>query len=691
MKRWPLHNAYFWEKAPFFRILLPFVAGIIFYEYAGFGALKAGVSLSVIGIAFLCFAAIIAAKKSNGLYKVVLFSLLNIMLFFSGHLVSYYNDIRNSKTWFGSAENIGKPCLARINDMPAEKEHSWKVPVTMLCYVNDGKVNPVSGNAFLYLYKDGEPMMLHKGDSIWAPGKWQPIKNAGNPFEFDYPGYCRQNNLFYQQSCSINDIRLYASGDPAGMPLIERSHDWSMAQLDKYITDPKTKGLIQAMLLGDEVNLDEDLRQSYSETGIVHIIAISGGNVAIFFFVISALLWWLKDRRHLWVKYAIALPLVWFYVIMAGAAPSAIRAAIMFSLLAFAVMLQKNNNSLNQLFATAFLLLCAQPMWLFSAGFQLSFVAVLSLILFYTPVYKWLSPTKKITRLLWGAVAASIAAEMLVSPLVIYYFHNFPLLFLIANVAAYLFMSIVLVLGIAIIVLSFIPAVAKALGICTVSLVTVFDKIVGWLQSCNPESFHFLSLSTQELVMIYAAITGIVLFLLKKQKPALFMGLGVLCVLLLSFCKDEWKRLHQERLVVYNVGKANHIELINGDTYSIVCTDTGAAKKTAYAVKPAHTKWGAWKKDTNTTNEIFYICGKTALLLSQDINTSQQFPVDYLIINYTGSQDAVKLKQLFAPKLVILGTQYSQKQQNRIVNDFAAAGINVHAIGRDGAFVLSGL
>ena len=531
-------------------------------------------------------------------------------------------------------------------------------------------------------------MLLHKCDSILLPDKWQPIKNAGNPFEFDYAAFCRRNGIYYQQTCSVNDIRLYGAADPAAATFIDKCRDWCMQQLDRYITDAKTKGLIQAMLLGDEINLDEDLRQSYSETGIVHIIAISGGNVAIFFIVISWLLWWLRHKKHLWIKYAIALPLVWVYVLMAGAAPSAIRAAIMFSLLAFSVLLQKNNNSLNQLFATAFLLLCAQPSWLFSLGFQLSFVAVLSLILFYKWIYQWLSPANFIIRQLWSVVAASLAAEILVAPLVVYYFHNFPLLFIVANVAAYLFMGVVLVLGIAIIALSFIPAVAGAIGICTVWLVTVFDKLVTWLQGLNPVSFHFLMLTDIELLLLYVVIIGLVLFFIKKRTGALFMGLISACFLLLSFCNDEWTRLHQQKLVVYNTAKTNHIELITGKTYQVLNSDTSAVKKIAYTVKPAHINWGAWRMDTTRANEVVGINGKTALLLNNDIDTGARFPVDYLIVNYTDDADPVKLQKIFSPALMIIGNNYTQKQQDTFVKICSISGFPVHAVAGQGAFVL---
>ena len=685
MKRWPLHKAYFWETAPFFRLLLPFAAGIICYDRGWLSSSDISAALLTILIALTAYASFFFIPKLKGANPIFSFSLLYITLFFSGLYLSALSDIRNDPRWFGN--NIHSESLARITEAPSEKEHSWKVPVSILTTMRNGKPSPASGNAFVYLYKDNAPILLHKGDTVWLPANWQPIKNAGNPFEFDYATYCRRNNLSYQQSSSAYAVRLYATADPDKAPLLERSHDWCMEQLGKYITDPKTRGLIQAMLLGDEVNLDEDLRQSYSETGIIHIIAISGGNVAIFFIVISALLWWLRDRKHLWVKYAIALPLVWFYVMMAGAQPSAIRAAIMFSLLAFGIMLQKNNNSLNQLFATAFLLLCAQPMWLFSAGFQLSFVAVLSLILFYKPVYNWVAPANKISRALWSTIAASISAEVLVAPLVIYYFHTFPLLFIVSNVLAYLFMSLALVLGIAIIALSFVPAVAKAIGIATVYIVTVFDKIVTALQGCNPVSFHFLTLSGAELVITYFIITGIVLFLLKKQKRSLLLGLSAACLLLVFFCHDQWTRLHQQHFVVYNTGKANHIEIISGTNYSVLYADTANTKKTDYAVKPAHTYWQAWNKATGSQNEIFSINGKTILLLNEDINTTGTFPVDYLVVNYTGDPAPDRLQRIFTPSCIIIGNNYSRRQQADWAEIAATNHIPIHIIAEQGAFI----
>src|SRR6185437_7017911 len=216
----------------------------------------------------------------------------------------------NDSAWFGSHISNNNSYIVRITDAPKEKERTWKIPVSVLNVVQNNKAVPATGEAFLYIYKDWRSVDFQKGDTLIVHGNWQPIKNPGNPFEFDYAHYCALNNLYYQQFLFTDNIVLYGKGTLKEVSIIGRSHNWCMQQLDRYITDTATKGLIQAMLLGDEVNLDEHILQSYSETGIVHVIAISGSNVTFFFAIISALLWWLRNKKHLWIKYIIALPLI---------------------------------------------------------------------------------------------------------------------------------------------------------------------------------------------------------------------------------------------------------------------------------------------------------------------------------------------------------------------------------------------
>ncbi len=689
MSRWPKHKAWFWETAPFIRVLLPFAAGIFLCDRG----LTSGISLSMllpmgtVAVLFLLYS--IFASPKPGAKALGFFVAVQLLFVVAGYTASYVSDIRHSDSWFGNNLDKNSSYLARITDFPQEKESTWKLNIEVVKRIGESNIAPVTGPAFLYLLKDKSPMLLHKGDSILLPGLWTPIQNPGNPFEFDYATYCRRANIGYQQFCTPLQVRLYSTNDQASLSCIARTHDWCMLQLDKYLPDKTVKGLMQAMLLGDEVNLDEDLRQSYTATGIVHVIAISGGNVLLFFLFINFLLRGIKHNKYKGLKYMIALPLVWFYVVMAGASPSAIRAAFMFSLLAYGHAFDKNQNQLNQLFAASFLLLFAQPAWLFSLGFQLSFVAVLSLLIFFGPIQSLFSPKYWLLKKIWYAIAASIAAEILVAPLVVFYFHNFPVMFVVANVIAALLMEVVLVVGIVIIAFSFLPVVASTIGICTIFCVSLFNKAVDYLQHFNPQSFYFLRLSAIELVLVYVVIAGVALFLLRQYKRGLFAGLIACCLLLVSLSIGKWESLHQACFVVYNTGKTPHAESIAHCGFtSLTLADSASRKKINYATNPSHIAWQAWREVAGNNSGTCGINGKRILVLTESIRAKSSFPADIVVVNDQNDMTAEQIKNMFNPGSIVVTGSKNPAHYTRWIDQCQKAGIPLHIVARDGAFVL---
>lgn len=701
MSRWPEHKAYFWEAAPFFRILAPFALGIFLYLNPW------GVRLPLVGVAATALASVVVYLALVGVnMQKGSFVVANLALVTLGFSIAGYNDVRSRHNWFGHAAQPGNTYLATITTAPEEKNSSWKLQVRTLWAMKEEQITTAPGNAFVYVRKTDLPMLLQKGDTVLLPGRWEPIKDAGNPFEFSYAAYCAHNNIFHTQWCAPEEVRLYAQRNIDAAPLTEKMHDWCMRQLDKRLGGHKARGLLQAMLMGDEVNLDKDLQHAYAETGILHIIAISGGNVAVFFIVISTLLGWLKHKRYTWIKYVVAMPIVWFYVLAAGAQPSAIRAAAMFSLLSFGIITRRNSNNLNELFATAFVLLCAEPAWLLSIGFQLSFAAVLSIVLFYKHVYAWLPFTqpkisgtgivaavkKVITGLpfkLWRVIAMSIAAEILIAPLVIYYFHSFPVMFIAANAAGYLFMSFVLMQGMVMLALSGIPAISGGISEVIKALTEIFSSLVGAIQDIGPTSFRHISLSTLEIIILYSALADMAYFLLRKYKPALFASVGALCLLMVSRCVNEWDTLNQRRLVIYNTPHSCHAEIEEGDRYSVICTDTAHNSEIDYATSPAHTGWNAWQQHRNHAEEVCCVGGKSLLFLNGGTPQRGRFPVDYLVLNDPANTDVKQLSETFSPSMIVVSNSLSRKEIARVSADCRKLGIAVHAVADSGAFVLS--
>ena len=691
MQNWKASKNYFWEEAPVFRLLLPLIIGIFCYDQDA-RIIPSNFILPTIGISFPLMISLHSLRANKNWLQFVRFLVAASFFFLLGHISAYFTDIRNDKNWFGNYISSHGAFIAKVEEPPTEKDRTWKINVSIISASKNERLVATKGQALIYVYKNEKTVNLSKGDIIVLPSKWQAIKNPGNPNEFNYACFAQRQNLFYQQFLSISEILFYKRDFQNKSTFIEHLHTYAMQQIERCVKDKNVLGVLQSMLVGDKTNLDQDLRQSYAETGIVHIIAISGTHVGIFFFLVSGLLFWLKNKRqHL--KYLLAIPLIWLYVLVAGAPTSSIRAAVMFSMLGIGLSFQKNNNPLNTLFAAAFIMLLFEPMWLFSVGFQLSFTAVLSLILFFKPVKKLITPGNKLLNNLWTIIAASVSAEILIAPLVIYYFHLLPATFIFANVFAHVFMFVVLVGGLLIVLLGKSIFLSKIIAVIITFIVSAFNGLIHFLQQFNPVALKHLHYSGAELVLIYVIVGSASIYLIKKQKPALFVAFSGLSILMIISIFTDWRSLKQEKLIVYNVSKINHVEMIRGKSYSELTetTDTSVEKNKTFATKEAHIINGAWHSEKVIERELLVIADKRMLILRQPIQFDTAiFPVDYVLIDYPVNEfNADKMERLFRFKKLILGSNQKRYIVERWRDSCSKHNIQIHATQFDGAFTLN--
>lgn len=685
--RWPLKSAHFWVSAPFFYFLLPFVTAIIGYDSGWVHVSPYWKLLAAVLLVLLLTLALL--KRQNRLGKTMFLVSFLLMVFCFGISRMQDLDIRTKPDWYAQHLESGQPSLVKIIGNPAEKERIWRMQVQLL-RSSDGTTKQLSGDAYLNIYKSDTPFVFKAGDEVLVPGGWQDLTNSNNPFEVDFAAMNHRRNIYQQQFVSISNVRHYRREENTQKSILDHAQGYCGRQLKRYVKDPATFGLLQAMLLGDESAFDPSLRQAYSETGVIHIVSISGSHVGVLFAMISLLLSGIKGRKGSWVRFVIGLFVIWFYVLMAGAPPSAMRAALMFSVLAVGTAFSKEAQPLNTLFAAAVALLCANPMWLFSVGFQLSFSAVLSLILFYRPIYQIWPQTNKILRWLWSGVSASIAAELLTAPLVMYYFHNFPLFFMISNLlAAGLLGFFALLGGMLVILLGVIPPLASAMAWCITFLVSLFNKIITVIQSWNPVSFKYIQLAAWEMLLLYIAIAAFAVFLMKKLKSGLWVGMSACVCLLVVLCAQKIRIQKQERLVVYNVSRHNIVERIKGNHYQTILSDSSRSEE--FAARQAHIGWGAWKQLPSDAAEYFFIKGKRVLLLKDAAysRNTTSFPVDILVIACSLKElRPQQIKLAFNPQKVVVGGNQQRWQVAKWETECAALGLPFHPVSTKGAFIM---
>ena len=209
------------------------------------------------------------------------------------------------------------------------------------------------------------------------------------------------------------------------------------------------------MFLGDARVLDDKTRSGMQNTGISHLIAVSGMHVGFIYLILmyfsrALIVFRNKWLRLLWIQLGL-----WFFVLMTGLMPSAIRAASMFSLSEFGLISRKNRDPFNIYSAAGSLMLFYDPCQLMLIGFQFSFLAVLGIVIFYKPLSRILKTGSLILSKLWQLCCLSLSAQFLLVPFIIYYFHKFSVIFLLANVL-FVPMAMIVVISLCLLVLVYL-------------------------------------------------------------------------------------------------------------------------------------------------------------------------------------------------------------------------------------------
>ena len=689
MNAWPRNEAYFWQEAPFLRLVLPLALGIFCYDRwpsllapspAVWTFLACAVAFSVVSVLRSRKAGVTIARALT----------LHSTLVFLGYVLASVGDVRTHPQWAGRSLHSAEAHLVVLEE-PQEKLRIWRVPVKIVSALDNCALTPATGAAFLNFYKGVEALPYGEGDTVLVSSDWATVQNSGNPHSFNYARFLQRRGTHFQQFLGADEAVLVGRAVASQKGWIDRLHDGSIATLRHYVKDAAALGILEAMILGYEADFDPELRQAYAETGVIHIVAISGGHVAMLFLVGNGLLFWLRGRKARVFKYVLGVALVWVYVLVAGAPPSAVRSAVMFTVIALAFLARREGSALNTLCAAAFALLCYEPMWLFAVGFQLSFAAVLSLIIFYAPISRWVWSRWWIGTAVWKVVAASLAAQILTAPLSVYYFHNFPLWFLVANVFAWLLLGACgLVGGLLILALSCAPPLASLVAGLVTWLVKSFNWIVLLLQKGNPVSWSHLQISTAQTLWLYAAIGFAAIFFIRKGRLALHGALFSLCIFLTLLATERYAALKGDHILIYGGSRHTLVERITGYYHSPLFADTSwnAARQTT---KDTRVGYRAWRTKPPLPQDVHRIGGKTVLLLTDTLNYNAPVPfgVDVLVVNrpLKGLSPA-RLKAAFAPSLLVLSGGHKRWRTLAWKDSCTAINQPLHAVGLDGGLVI---
>lgn len=641
----------------FVKILLPLIFGIVLgYYFQNEQLLRV---LYFVLISLLVTTALINTfykKLKAWNYKKLIGTLYYLFYFITGIFISLFHTDFLKGNYF--AKKQYEQLKVYVNDEPQQTNDILRFEVVVTHgYLNQKQEN-CTGKLMIALKLDSlSPIKLKYGDQLLIAAEYLPVEPPYNPAEFDFKAWLAAKNIYHQTF--IRQEQLVKLGGNKGNPIIKYALEVRKRQVDIYrklIKDDEAFAVASTLILGYRADLSKETLSAYSKTGTIHALSVSGMHVGIIYIMLNWLLAFLDRKRAGRIfKVVLICSLIWYYSLLTGFSPSVLRSAIMLTAFILAKQLKRSNNSYNVLAFTAFgLLTVYDPFLIWDAGFQLSFLAVFGLVYYQPKIYKLLYFKNKWADRLWSAVAMSLAAQLATLPLSIYYFHQFPVYFIISNLFILIPITVLMYVGIAILLLR-LYFIAPAFE----WLITFTNSGLKWISELPYAGITEIWLNKWELVLFCLLMLLLTLGLVHYKKKYIYRGLVTLLVIQISFAYQKIIANKQEELILFSLRKNFAAAFINGNE-SILFTDlTATDRNFEFFVKPAldqkqvkNIRFVGWNEEFQSKNivknnhQINYK-GKQFLLLDESFNykkLSDNHRFDFIWMHQSPKQRLPQLK-----------------------------------------------
>ena len=689
-----------WKQAPFIRIIIPLIIGICIQWYLPFSIVIIIALLTISFAGFYLFYLLPIQLRYK--FQFVQSSLLYFLVVALAMLLTWNNDYKNNHYWYGKNYNKGDFLLARIDEPLSEKLHSFKAIVFVKAIVNDKKIIPAKGKLLVFFKKNKSQPNLHYGDLILINKIPEAIKNSGNPGAFDNKRYQHFQQIYDQVFLTDSEyVSLNQHSFNHLNKFIYSLQTFTIEGLRKYIkNDDETLGIAEALLIGYKNDLDKDLVQAYSNTGVVHIIAISGLHLGLIYMVLL----WLFDRIPFIKRFKIfksisIISCLWIFSLLTGASASVLRSAVMFTCIIIGKTIKRQSSIYNSLAASAFILLCYNPYFLWDVGFQLSYLAIIGIISLQKPIHQLLYFETYLLKKIWEMSSITIAAQIITFPICLYYFHQFPNVFLISNLIAVPLSTVILFSEIILICFSWIPFLGIYLG----KFIEVSIWLMNYLIICfNKIPFAICKNIYANLFstyVLYALVICILCWLILENKKFIKYAF-VFSILFTSIHAIASIHLtQQKKIIVYNAPRKQAIDLAYKNEYYF-CGDSDLNNPIStknILLQPSRSYFQLSQPVNDlpalTQNQyLWQFYGKRFFILDTNLvfpSLTTKLQVDFLIVSKNPKMKIIDAAQFMDTKLVIFEASNSLWKIEKWKKECDALNLPYYSIPEKGAFVFN--
>jgi competence protein ComEC len=546
----------------------------------------------------------------------------------------------------------------------------------------------VSGKVLLNIQKDSLSEKRTIDDVLLLSETPQIIPEPLNPNQFDYSRYMKTLEVHHQIRLSPQHIVLTTQGSSTLRGRAERTRNYILRKLKKTPLTIDERAILQALVLGQRRDIDSELYADYAAAGAIHILAVSGLHVGILYFILLFLLRPIRYIRHgVIIQNIIVVTLLWAFAFVTGLSPSVTRAVTMFSLFAFASTLNRETSSINTLFISFFILLVYNPNWLFHVGFQLSYLAVFSILWIQPKLYSYWTPTNYFLKLFWGIFTVTIAAQLGIIPLSLFYFHQFPGLFFITNLAVLPILGILLGGGLLVILLAVLDILPNWLALTFNWCLTQLNTFIRWI--AHQDSFLIIDIpfSGYKVISSYILLATVVLLwkLPSFRRGTLVIASGILLLFVFMYDTSESA---SEALVIFQKSRQTLIGHKNNHSLILFVSDSSSFKRDTYPIKSYATSEAIETTTVKPFPNILIFRNKKMLLIDSLSVYPKAEAIEWLVLTQSPKIHLERLIDSLQPSHIIADGNNYTSYVKRWRETCKKRKLPFHHTGTKGAFII---
>ena len=632
---------------------------------------------------FLVFLSVLIFLVRN---KVVRTSIAFLLFFFIGISSVYINDNRNYDSFYQHHLQDKSTVILQIDKILKPGNYYQKYQANII-NVDDKKTK---GTVLLNIRKDSVSTSLNVDDQLLLKPTLKELIPPLNPHQFNYKSYLAKQGIHHQLFVSNNQFLRLKSKSITLLGLSSKFRNKIKEALKKYHFKKNELAVINALLLGQRQDISKELIVDYQRAGAIHILAVSGLHVGILLLILMFIFKPLeKIKFGVFFKTAIIVLLLWMFAFIAGLSASVVRAVTMFTFLAIGLSFKRKKIVEFSFISSLFFLLLIKPMFLFDVGFQLSYLAVFGILWVQPKLYKMYNPRFILDKKIWELFSVSIAAQIGILPLSIYYFQQFPGLFLASNLVIIPFLGAILIGGILVIITSLLNILPQFLADVYGFIISSMNGFVSWVS--HQEEFLFKEISISFIAMFCWYIflfLGVYLCIEKSVKKLIYFFISIL-LLQSIFLLETHQNKTKEEVIVFHKSRFSMIGKRVGAQLFLQHNMDSTRLKKENSIKSYRISEGIYNVKENRFKNFIKFSSKDILLIdSLGIYNISGTNKPIVVLQYSPKINLTRLIKTIKPSQIIADGSNYKNNVNRWEATCLKHQIPFHYTGQKGAFVI---